>query len=977
MRRSLELIHEGREEKAKRPYKADHIQHMRGKDLLQKPIGSRYGVRKEALDLVQDPQIPPVEEPVEPTPMPKDVDTKADNILLIEEHADADIRRKAQRFKNLFGEKFARAMYGDQPIDELPKQNYPESYRDAYIKDGKWYLYGKEVPPPPKEFIDAPRVKSLPQKGLEWIVPEGILEPQKIMYDIMNGSPSTQHEAFNTLLHTALDIGSWTVSAPARALTKADKLRMSKGLMPEIKDMPYLKRLEYKGGTVLDAVFHSGMTGLKQLWKYGTVAPRLLFRGLEKIQNKTLGLGGPLNSLWEKVIVPGFNKAKFIPSYGEGWKSIPEVMQPAVERILKKDFMVGSTFRQSQVQRQLVTELGESLQKTVKELSPLERLQIGPALKGEEVASKSVKKIVRKFKGKIGSLRLDKRYEEHFWKELEKNVDKMDFGTGLEGGLPALEKAAESIFLGLSEKRGFKETQKALRTIVEAPFAPTEAKVLARDLYHLPLSTPEAVAGAARKAMRSSLVDYVKKTPYVKGALGTADKAKDWVLMRGKSEVGKKIGSMERKLKGMWVEKDIALEIRAMDQIPQMAQQNFNRWFMTPWKTSKVILRPATHFRNIISNTVLNDWGGLPFYRGDIYAKALKEMRGGSKAWKDFQKLTGAGGTFSSEELSSLSTGLRLGSNQMDAAIAFFDRAVSVPRAWYSAEEQWYKFAKFNYNREKGMGDLEAAYDAIKWTFNYGEVTRATAFTRQYMMPFFTWQSKVLPLLAETAVKHPLRLAKWWGMYEGMQHLALDKLRMSDYEWEQMQHVLPEYIQDGQFLLMPWRDSKNRLQLLNLTYMIPGFGDIADIMSHPVGELIGHPLVTIGGEIRANKKFSGVPIYYDWEEGHVKTAKVLHHMWEAVMPSWVPGAMDWRNIYRWYQEDPNSPTIDQIIASEVGLKITPIDEGKARRSRQILDQIHKRELSSQLKRELRSTKNPNKKRKIIERYSRLRREISN
>jgi hypothetical protein len=56
----------------------------------------------------------------------------------------------------------------------------------------------------------------------------------------------------------------------------------------------------------------------------------------------------------------------------------------------------------------------------------------------------------------------------------------------------------------------------------------------------------------------------------------------------------------------------------------------------------------------------------------------------------------------------------------------------------------------------------------------------------------------------------------------------------------------------------------------------------------------------------------------------------------------------------------------------LGLKIAPIDEAKAVKRRGALDRVHKAEMGSQMKRELREAKSSGDVEKIMKRYESLR-----
>lgn len=533
--------------------------------------------------------------------------------------------------------------------------------------------------------------------------------------------------------------------------------------------------------------------------------------------------------------------------------------------------------------------------------------------------------------------------------------------------LPAAENFVKALDQSINGVHDPKLVQKALKGAIEDPNTPNELKFLARDLYNLPYSTPAAVAEASKKASTSFLVSNLKRLGVVQDQLPQGAKlGDDWWLSKFPT------------LKGAYVPRDVELELRAIMDIPKYTQAGFlgkmNRMLLTPWKTGKVILRPASHFRNAISNVILNDWGGLPFYRMDVYLDAAKEFKNRGKLWKEWERLSGAGGTFSVAEVENITGGMKYGSNMMDHMLSKFDQMVSVPRQIYNAEEQYFKLAKYMWNRNHGMKDYESFLDAMKWTFNYGEITRATAAIRGTIAPFYTWTSKVMPLMAETAVKHPIRFAKWPMMFEAMQIGAIDQLNMSNDEWSWVDSILPDYIREGAFLLLPWRDAQDRLQLLNLTYIMPGLGDMTDLMRDPSGQMFGSPFISIAAGLRDNVRYGGAPISYDWEPWSTRVAKKMAYVWESMIPSFplIPGTVDFNDMYDRITNTPEAPTWGQIAASQFGLRATTVNVESMARRRQALDDIHRSQIGSRMKSELREATSPEQAQRIVEHYSRLR-----
>ncbi len=818
-----------------------------------------------------------------------------------------------------------------------------------YRVDGMWYDDKfNELPDPDSENWEWPSAVSkvpddpLPVKVSKFFLGDALGDFPRIYQTIAVGDPHQTHQLIGDMIK---DGAWWAAFAGGRE---------------------YLKALKWVGGKVM-------------------APPRFVLRALGEVVPEAVWPNRLLEGVWERIVIPrkglpelpgALQKmqdlwlrlnpltGRYVPT-PEGRKSLVETFQPAVERlerVKKGKGSLASPFRNAVRQRELVGQTGKELSVALAKMTPQDRLQAYRALKGlpgTGRAGEVVQEILSK-----GAKQVRPTYFKSFVASLEKQMKNPELFNVKDEALIEYEpvqkvlRATDELLQGKS--RDLKAIQKAFKGVIEDPAAPAKVKLLAMDLYNLPYSTVEAVANASRSASRAFLLSGLKRMGAVKTFIPKGERAEDWVVSKATG------------LKGLYVPRDVELELKAVDEIPRIARKAWGRYFLTPWKVGKVILNPPTHFRNTVSNVILNDWGGLPFYRLDIYRQAAKEMKSKGRYWKEWLKLTGGGGTFGTAEVEQLLSGMRYGANAFEHTLSLFDRVVQPATKLYNAEEQWAKLSKFIWNRKQGMAPQEAALDAMKWTFNYGEITRATAKIRGSIAPFFTWTSKVLPLMAETAVKHPLRFGKWWMMYEALQANSLAQLGVSDDEWGYIQRIVPEYIREGQFLLLPWRDERGRLQFLNLTYMIPGFGDWSDVVKDPSGTLLGSPLIQIAGSLAHNTSYSGAPIWYDWEPADLRLQKMFSYVWRQAMPGHMSGGVDWERIHRTFRDEPDAMTWPQIAAGEMGFRVVPVDPQKAASRAKVVHMIHLQEMGAEMKRELRRAVSSEERRRIIDKYRKIR-----
>lgn len=697
------------------------------------------------------------------------------------------------------------------------------------------------------------------------------------------------------------------------------------------------------------------------------IPPRFIAKEVDRLLPRDWRFGNIWGNVMEVISIPA--KAKIIPTYKEGMKSLQEIIQPAAERL--HAIGLDKPFRLARARKQLSMRAGEELGVDISKLKPGERLDVFRGLKGQDMQTEAAKGVVSKFNTRLQGFDLGKRYQAEFYSNLKKQLAKVDVPEMDGAGAERIGRFFDQVDAGVKGQVTERQIRKEMLKVLKDEHVADDLKKIVTDLYNLPADTPRAVAKASTQASRAYMLSGLKQAKVI------ADQPDKFRSML----VSNRSHNSFRDLWGKYVPRDVWLELKAWQDVSKASHYMMNKWFMTPWKTAKVVLRPATHIRNTISNMILNDLGGLPFYRWDRYAQALGELKDKGKYYKEFRNLTGSGGTFTANDVAQLSDGLRLGAGTMDKMLMYFDKAVQKPRSLYNAEEQFFKLAKFIHNRKAGMEAYEAATDAMKWTFNYGEVTRFTARARATAVPFFTWQSKVLPLMAESVKKHPLRLGKWVGMYEGLQLANLDRLDMGEEEWDYLHKILPEYVADSQFLMLPFRDDKGRLQMLNLTYMIPGFGDITQIEEDPWGAVFASPLLNIAGTLTTKTKFSGAPLYYDWEEFSVQASKTFSYVWQQLMPSWLPGGQDaiWSKMNQYINDHPDAPTWYQMLGQEMGFKIQTADEAKLLRRRAVLEDIKMSQIESEYVRRLdegfKSGKSDEDLQEIAARFALLRQEL--
>jgi len=686
------------------------------------------------------------------------------------------------------------------------------------------------------------------------------------------------------------------------------------------------------------------------------------------------------NFVWENVVVPPF-RARVIPTLekmpgGKGSmevvkKSVADIMQPAVERLSTN---LQSTFRGTQAMKAHTTRIGERLGLELSSEMPSARLESIMAMRGTPAGSlrtESGRAFIDKWDDAIRDMQLKTPYEI----EVKERTSRLLTDMVDRPHVVFTEDASYGFLKGLEEgikgKPNFRKIQGSLRQAIEDPLVSDEFKQLARVIHDIPAAFPEAVAEASKASSTSFLASKLKGYKGVVRAYDPEPGSGNYLKS--------KWAPFQSKDGPLYVQRDVELELRALQDIPKIAHGAFNKYFLTPWKVFKVPARPAGQMRNMFGNTMLNHINGMPFWHMDTYRDATLGMMGKGNAIsevKRFMRTAGAGGNFSVNEVNATYEGLKYGSNMLDYGMSLLKQATQPAMTLYNAQETMFKAAKYLDNiRRKNMSHTEAVWDAVRSTFNYGEVTRATAHVRAKAAPFFTWQSKIVPMMAEAAVKNPVQFTSMITFYQMFQNYGIQQSGITEEEWAGVEGTMPEYIKKGMFLVMPWRDENDRLNLANMTYLLPGFGDLNQFQSESFTFFLSNPVLTISSAWLTNRKFSGAPICYDWESPATRFAKKASYTWEQLMPAIVPGGTDWNMLWRTFTDVPDSLTGPQAVSSALGFKLTPLDLQVAQRKAQVMTQIHLSEMGSAMNQELRKARNDEEREDIIAKYAELRQEF--
>ena len=434
---------------------------------------------------------------------------------------------------------------------------------------------------------------------------------------------------------------------------------------------------------------------------------------------------------------------------------------------------------------------------------------------------------------------------------------------------------------------------------------------------------------------------------------------KKYTLMPETSKLGR--------LSGQYVDKYIASELNQMTKARGEVEKVSKR-LVSEWKFNKVIFNPATHGRNMISNTMLAYLSGLPPWRVDIYAKAMKELY--QQKGEYYQAAKDAGlfsTTFAKGELAPLIDSWNSSNGGIYDRIAGMSekfsegnvaeglgrvlpsgtRAGQRAAKIYQGEEAWFKLAKYIQEVENGATPKQAAAGAQKALFDYTEVPPFVSWARTSPLgaPFLTFTYKALPQILETGLTHPWRLGSLvYGIY-ALEEAARKEMGIDEDQMAYLKRIMPDRMKGEPLglgpkaLLLPFVDKYDQLQYLDLTYILP-WGDIGE--TGATGFYQGSPIhaapMRAIYEISLNKSaFTGQEIWNENDSKTVVTQKISDHLYKWAMPSLAPpipgvteGGYGFERIWKsvWGKEDyfgrVSAPTT-AIASAIIGLKTNPLN----------------------------------------------------
>lgn len=395
----------------------------------------------------------------------------------------------------------------------------------------------------------------------------------------------------------------------------------------------------------------------------------------------------------------------------------------------------------------------------------------------------------------------------------------------------------------------------------------------------------------------------------------------------------------------------------------QRVRSNFEALYdsmIGSWKLGKVIWNPATHFRNMMSNSILLDLSGVDHVQQVKYLKqALTHVKNNTREYQYAKQYLGRTSFAEAELLKDILAQAKSPGTGLGWVVNKINRTVTsgsaMPAQMYGREEFIGKFVKFLAERSKGRSLMGSVREANKWLFDYGDLAKFERLVARRIMPFYTFPRKAIPRIIEAAVTNPYGIAKYPLFASTMQKAAMAKLELSENDYAQIEKILPEYMDRGSYLLMPYRDANNDLRFFDWTYIIP-WGPLSEIQTRGALDVfVSNPLIQIVADIQRNKNsFTDRPIWMQTDTPREKMAKKFEYVWQTIAPSLTPKGLYWDKLYEaatgktYYGK--KRPLPETIAHTVLGLRTQAIDVPLQKRFRQTEFNKQRMELIKKLRR---------------------------
>ena len=419
---------------------------------------------------------------------------------------------------------------------------------------------------------------------------------------------------------------------------------------------------------------------------------------------------------------------------------------------------------------------------------------------------------------------------------------------------------------------------------------PEEVRLAMGEIFDAKYPTLEAIDSLNNSIANAKFFNYIAKN-YAKSADEIAGLGlKGWKQLPESSRFKTSLA----KLQGKYVPE--GLHNLLVDITKQEGNWAKNaRKTTQAFKYGKVILSPPTHIRNVLSNILLNDITGVPFYRADVYVQGLYSLSKGkgNKFFDEAYKVSGAfaDSDFVANELTTLARkGLEESSSFAGKTLEETKKMIDSAAKLYQKEEQAAKMSAFIYFRKAGKDAKEAWELAKSATFDYSEVTPFIRNLRNSVVgvPFITFTYKATPKIIKTALTAPKKLNKFPKLERYFEEQFAD---MPDSERKKVKSILNMQFEDNRYLTLPFKDKNGRQAYLDMAYFYP----LGDLLSGRYFKSLAEgdpsvlsPFAQAVIALSKNEDYFGRPIFSEGDTSSTKIRDMGNYLYTLFAPSMSP-----------------------------------------------------------------------------------------
>ncbi len=318
----------------------------------------------------------------------------------------------------------------------------------------------------------------------------------------------------------------------------------------------------------------------------------------------------------------------------------------------------------------------------------------------------------------------------------------------------------------------------------------------------------------------------------------------------------------------------------------QEPSKEFGQGFIMAFKNATVVWNPASTVRNGLS-AVVQSWyklgaGALNPLKWVQASRVVFDPQ--SPVLRDMGEHGLSMGSGQITELSRLAMNeytaesLHKQFSQKGQLRRAFDYFKKTMNTFYQTPDNIAKTYAYLYHIGRGVPKDEAVRLAYAGTFNYSDVTPFVRRMRSAMwgVPFATFALKAVPQTIETIAKNPARISVFGKIRN-------DLFKAAGVEGQEELEAMPDYMQDGFYLKLPFKDKAGNSAYFDLSHIIP-FGALMDgsFFRDPISQ---QPILNFVREISKNQTFYGNKIWKEGMPAEEKLARIGFRIAGLVTPA--------------------------------------------------------------------------------------------